>query len=259
MTMIKPELVKKVKSYFDLNIYETKVWLALLSKGISSAGEIAEMSGVPRSRTYDVLESLEKQGFAIEKLGKPIKYLAIKPAVIIEKLKNNAVKEAEEKAKSLAEMKEGKDYSELELLYKTGIKPVKTEELSGAVRGRTNLNAQIREMVENAEKEVIIVTNAKSLEREARILKPIVEKLNKNGINIKIGIDNEEEARKLRKELKAEIKCLNLNARFYIVDGKEILFMLTPEAGDEEIGIWISTEFFSSALKQLFELAWREK
>ena len=29
-------------------------------------GEIAEISRVPRSRTYDVLEGLEKKGFAFE-------------------------------------------------------------------------------------------------------------------------------------------------------------------------------------------------
>ena len=72
----KQELVKKIKEYFNLNIYETKVWLALLSKGVASAGEVAELSGVPRSRTYDVLESLEKQGFAMMKLGKPVKYIS---------------------------------------------------------------------------------------------------------------------------------------------------------------------------------------
>ena len=49
--IVKPELVKQIKEYFNLNIYETKVWIALLSKGIASAGEIAELSGVPRSRT----------------------------------------------------------------------------------------------------------------------------------------------------------------------------------------------------------------
>ena len=65
--IIKPELVRRIKEYFNLNIYETKVWLALLSKGVASAGEVAEISGVPRSRTYDVLESLEKRGFAITK------------------------------------------------------------------------------------------------------------------------------------------------------------------------------------------------
>ena len=73
--IIKPELVKKIKEYFSLNIYETKVWLALLGKGVATAGEIAEISNVPRSRTYDVLESLEKRGFAIAKLGKPVKYI----------------------------------------------------------------------------------------------------------------------------------------------------------------------------------------
>jgi len=85
----KQDLINKIKDYFDLNIYETKVWLALLGKGSASAGEIASISGVPRSRTYDVLEGLEKKGFAIVKLGKPVKYLGVKPKMILEKMKNN--------------------------------------------------------------------------------------------------------------------------------------------------------------------------
>ena len=65
---MKQELINKIRDYFDLNVYETKVWLALLGKGIASAGEVAGISKVPRSRTYDVLETLEKKGFAIVKL-----------------------------------------------------------------------------------------------------------------------------------------------------------------------------------------------
>ena len=95
--IMKQDIVKKIKEYFNLNIYETKVWVALLSKGIASAGEIAEISGVPRSRTYDVLESLEKSGFAIIKIGKPVKYIAVKPVEVIEKIKlNKLIKENEE-------------------------------------------------------------------------------------------------------------------------------------------------------------------
>ena len=111
--IIKQELVKKIRDYFNLNIYETKVWLALLGKGVASAGEIAELSGVPRSRTYDVLESLEKTGFAVMKLGKPVKYIAVKPNIIIEKLKTNTLKNADEKVKILcgAGVKNGKDVS----------------------------------------------------------------------------------------------------------------------------------------------------
>src|SRR3990167_10143040 len=95
--LVKQNLISKIKDLFDLNIYETKVWLALLGKGVASAGEVASISGVPRSRAYDVLENLEKRGFAIVKLGKPIKYFGVKPKIILEKLKNNVSKDAKEK------------------------------------------------------------------------------------------------------------------------------------------------------------------
>ena len=87
--LIKEELIKRIRDYFNLNTYETKIWLALLKKGVATAGEIATISGVPRSRTYDVLEGLEKRGFAIVKLDKPVRYLGVKPRIILEKLKNN--------------------------------------------------------------------------------------------------------------------------------------------------------------------------
>src|SRR3989338_1659023 len=103
--MIKQELVKRIKEYFNLNIYETKVWIALLTKGIASAGEVAAISGVPRSRTYDVLESLEKRGFAIVKIGKPVKYISVKPTEVLEKIKSNTMQEAQEKVKSLLNLK----------------------------------------------------------------------------------------------------------------------------------------------------------
>src|SRR3990167_9266302 len=118
--LVKQELVKKIKDYFGLNVYETKVWLALISKGIASAGEVADISGVPRSRTYDVLESLEKRGFAIVKIGKPVKYLGVKPHVILEKLKNNVKKDAEERMEDLSKIKTTDEFLKLEELYRGG-------------------------------------------------------------------------------------------------------------------------------------------
>ena len=115
--IVKQELVSRIKDYFDLNIYETKVWLALLKKGVASAGEVAEASGIPRSRTYDVLESLEKKGFAIAKLDKPVKYIGVKPRIILEKLKNNVKKEANEKMIELSKVRSSDEYTKLEELY----------------------------------------------------------------------------------------------------------------------------------------------
>jgi len=145
--LIKQELISRIKDYFDLNIYETKVWLALLGKGIASAGEVANISGVPRSRTYDVLESLDKRGFAIVKLGKPVKYIGVKPHMILEKLKNNVRRDAEDKIVTLSKIKTTSEFEELANLYSEGMNPIKREEISVALKGKSNISNHLREMM----------------------------------------------------------------------------------------------------------------
>ena len=256
----RPELLKKIKGYFDLNIYETKVWLALLSKGISSAGEIAEISGVPRSRTYDVLESLEKQGFAIAKIGKPVKYIAVRPEIVIEKLKNNIARNADEKVLTLANLKETKEYAELEELHKTGVQPVKSSEMSGVIRGRLNLYSHIREMLENSEKECILCMPASELEARNRIFNGLFERLKKAGINVTAALSGQDsEIKKVCDKFKLKAEKLDLNAKFFISDRKQVLFIITGSGDEEEIGIWLNSEFFSGALAYLFELAIKKK
>ena len=161
--LVKQELINKIKDYFDLNVYETKVWLALLGKGTASAGEIAEISGVPRSRTYDVLENLEKKGFAIVKLGKPVKYLGVKPRMILDKLKNNVKRDAEERIEGLSNIKDTTEFTQLEELYHGGVNPIKREEISAALKGRSNISSYLRDIIENAKKEVLICTNASEI------------------------------------------------------------------------------------------------
>ncbi|MFH1249162.1 MAG: helix-turn-helix domain-containing protein [archaeon] len=255
--IVKPELLKKIKHYFNINIYEAKVWMALLSRGVASAGEIAEISDVPRSRTYDVLESLEKQGFAIEKLGKPVKYIAVKPAAILEKLKNNASKEIDEKLDSLNKLKDTNEYGELETLYTQGISPVSAAELSGAVRGSGNVDAQMREMIDGAEKQIILVTTLNALKQEHRFLKHAINKIGKKGIDFKIAVNAKPEDLKNFEEYKNIISTTNLNSRFCIVDGKQTFFTLSDKH-DEEIGVWINSPFFTETLKNLFESSCRK-
>ena len=160
--IVKTELVSKIKDYFDLNVYETKVWLALLGKGVASAGEVAQLSSVPRSRAYDVLESLEKKGFAIVKLGKPVKYLGVKTRMILEKLKNNVRSEAEERIVTLSGIKETSEFTQLEDLYREGINPVNRGEVSAALKGKSNISGYLRDILQEAKKEVIICTSAEN-------------------------------------------------------------------------------------------------
>jgi len=255
--IIKPELIKKIRDYFSLNIYETKVWLALLGKGVASAGEIAEISGVPRSRTYDVLESLEKQGFAISKLGKPAKYIAVKPGVILEKMKRNTMKQAEQKVDILSKLKETNEYSELENLYNTGIQPVRHEELSGAIKGKSTIYGHIKEILENAKKEVIICTSARDFSDKQRLFSTLITRLMRNNIKVTVALSGTDpEIKKLSNKLKIKIRKIDINAKFFVVDKEQVLFMLSEGTiAEEELAIWLNSEFFTNALAYLFDQA----
>jgi len=254
--LLKQELINKIKDYFDLNIYETKVWLALLGKGIASAGEVADLSGVPRSRTYDVLESLEKKGFSIVKLGKPVKYLGVKPRIIIEKLKNNVRKDAEDRIQSLLKIRETDEYTQLENLYTGGISPAKREDISAAIKGRSNISNHLREILLNAKKEVIICTNAEELSLKSKLFQQTFETLKKANIKIIVALSGDKElVKKISTNLDLKVKSINIDAKFFIVDRNEILFYLSKGNDKEDTAIWLNSDFFAMAFASLFDKA----
>ncbi len=256
--LVKNDLVAKIKDYFELNIYETKVWLALLGKGSASAGEIASLSGVPRSRTYDVLESLEKKGFAIVKLGKPVKYLGVKPRVILEKLKNNVRVEAEERFQSLSNIKDTAEFLQLEDLYTVGINPVKREDLSAAIRGRSTISNYLREIIDAAEKEVIFSMSIKEMKMKESLFSETFNSLKKKGIKIQVALSGDpEEVKKFSESLKIKISPINVESKFFIIDRKEVLFYLSKESTKDDQAIWLNSEFFAEAFASLFELSIR--
>ncbi len=254
--IIKQELISKIKDYFGLNIYETKVWLALLGKGVASAGEVAGISKVPRSRTYDVLESLEKKGFAIVKLGKPVKYIGVKPRIILEKLRNNVRKDAEEKIVNLSKIKSTEEYIQLEELHREGIDPVKREDISAALRGKSNISNYLREILQNAEKEVIICTNADEVGSKTKLFQQTLEVLRKANIKIKMALSGDPKLiKQIENKFDLKIKQINIDAKFFIIDRKEILFYVSKNADNEDIAIWLNSDFFAQAFACLFEKA----
>jgi sugar-specific transcriptional regulator TrmB len=247
--IFKQELVKRIKEFFNLNIYETKVWVALLSKGIASAGEIAALSSVPRSRTYDVLESLEKRGFAIIKIGKPVKYIAVKPTEVLEKLKSKTLNDAQERVNSLANLKETPEYVELEKLHNTGFSPIKSHEITGSLRGRPNVVTRLRELVQNAKREVLIATSVVDFEDKSRVLLPALENAEKGNVKVKLALSgNPERIKKITSKFNIKSKPSESSARVYIADKTEVLFMITSENSDEEIAIWLNSPFFAESM-----------
>jgi len=255
------ELIGRIKDHFDLNLYETKVWLALLSKGVASVGEVAALSRVPRSRTYDVLESLEKKGFAIIRMGKPVKYLGVKPQIILERIKQDIRKGAEEKVNVLTKLKDTDEFVKLNELYTQGINPVKKEEISTSLRGKSNITNFLREIIESAKKEVVICTNAGEIKSKAKIFAQTIAILKKANIKIKMALSGDDKTiKELEEKLGVKIKRTEIDSKFFIVDRREVLFYISKSGSDsEDIAVWLNSEFFVESFASLFEKAIGEK
>jgi sugar-specific transcriptional regulator TrmB len=261
--IVKEEFLSRLRKIFDLNLYEVKVWTALLSRGVSTAGELSSISNVPRSRTYDILESLDKKGFVVMKLGKPIKFVALKPEEVIERVKKNLVNDAKEKTKRLETLKQDDVLLELSSLFKEGIKYVEAGDLSGALKGRQNLYNHLDMLVNEAQRTLTFVTTKDGLNRKLEVLMPSLEKAKKRGVVIRIAAPIDASNKHIAKELQkvAEVRSLSgLNSRFCVVDSEQLMFMLLDDATvhpNYDIGVWINTPFFAQSLEQLFEIAWK--
>jgi HTH-type transcriptional regulator, sugar sensing transcriptional regulator len=261
--IVKEEFLSKLRRYFSLNLYEVKIWAALLSRGVSTAGELSDIANVPRSRSYDVLESLEKKGFVIMKLGKPIKYLAVPPTEVMDRVKKNMREDAEEKINRLEELKSTDVLNELNTLHTQGIDLVEPTDLSGSLRGRHNLYNHLELTIRNAEESVILMTTTPGLLRKVEGLKPTFQKIKKRGVKIRIAAPITKETAAAVKDIcdVAEVRHTNSKARFCVVDGKEIIFMVIDDSEVHptyDIGIWVNTPFFANAMMELFDLAWKE-
>jgi sugar-specific transcriptional regulator TrmB len=259
--IVKDEFLSKLRRYFSLNLYEVKIWAALLSRGVSTAGELSDIANVPRSRSYDVLESLEKKGFVIMKIGKPIKYIAVPPVEVVTRVKKNMHEEAQEKIKRLDNMKNTEVLAEINTLHSQGIELIEPSDLSGSLRGRHNLYNHLELAIRSAEKSVDIMTTSQGLMRKIEGLKPTFEKIKKKGVNIRIAAPLTKETKSAVKDIcnVADVRHTDNKARFAIIDNKDLIFMVLDDKEVHptyDIGIWVNTPFFASALSNLFDLSW---
>ena len=260
--IVQKDFLNKLKD-FGLNSYESKLWIALLSRGVSTAGELSDISNVPRSRAYDVLESLEKKGFIVVKVGKPIKYLAVPPTEVVERVKKKILEDADQQTKILTDLKDSDVLSELNTLHTEGVKLVDPTDRSGAFRGRDKVHDHIVSMVKRARKSITLMSSLDGAERKYDLLANHLKKATNNGIEVRIALPKAADKEVIANFSKlAKVKQFkNAGARFCIVDGKEVLVFLT---NDEKVhksydcAVWLDAPYFVEYFSSLFENEWKQ-
>jgi len=81
-------VVEKLRQ-IGLTEYEAKAYTALLNAHLNTATQVSEKSGVPRTRIYSVLESLQAKGWIRIISGVPLLFKAVEPATVFEKVKED--------------------------------------------------------------------------------------------------------------------------------------------------------------------------
>ena len=223
--MINPrEMIKKTRS-FGLNSYEAKLWAALLSKGVSTAGELSDIANVPRSRSYDVLESLEKKGFVVMKLGKPIKYLAVPPKKVIERVKEQLEKNTERQLSYIKHTNLNNIITAFQELYERSTDH--TKDIAAVIRGRKNIYKHLAFLFKDAKEGILLSTEPKTKEHQA-----IIDET----------------------KTKTTIKPLDVGLRMCLVDEESALIFPVKEAEahpDYDLCIWIKNKHTTKFLKQI--------
>lgn len=265
MALASTKTMDALKS-IGLNSYERRIWVALLVKGISSVGNIADLANVPRSRSYDILQSLADKGFVVLQPGRPLRVVAVAPDEALERVKKRIEEEFRSIVERIDDLKESSAMRELREIYQRGIKAVKPEEVTGALKGKYSVFQQLSTMFKGASKNISVVTTPEGLNELANNHFEILRKAREKGVEIKIASVVNENTLNAIKTLSsvAEIRSLNekdipIYGRFAIVDGREILLGLADSnvESTQDLALWSRSEHTASkVLLPLFKLLW---
>jgi len=80
---------KKSLEKVGLTSYEIRTYVSLVDAGELNAAELSQKSGVPYSKIYEVLGTLEEKGWIGSDDSRPTKYFAKSPSTALETTKQN--------------------------------------------------------------------------------------------------------------------------------------------------------------------------
>ncbi len=223
------EVLDALKS-IGLNLYERKIFLALLSKGVATAAEVSEIANVPRSRSYDILESLAEKGFVVFQPSKPIKYVALAPAEALERTKHNLARKHEEMIERINRLKNSPVLEEMERVFKQGLSMVSPADMTGTLKGRFTINRQMQSVFREAKKSIDIITTEQGLNELYKKHFRILKKAARNGVKLRIAAPlRDEDAVKAFSQI-AELKNVESPyGRVVSVDNRQMMMALTDD------------------------------
>lgn len=250
--MDKAKIIKILEKN-DFTSGEAKVYVALLSWGLTTIGNVVKNSGISRSKVYDILERLSQKGLVSKIMQNKIAhYEAESPTRITRFL--------EEKEKEIAKQKEELNsfIPNLENIYKNK-KQDKSVQVFMGKKGLKNFFENILELLDDKEEYIAFSVVEVPPEFEG-YLTDWADKLNKNKIKIR-AIFNENANKKrileYSKQKFTRVKIIEKEfdspAVFNVYKNKVGILIWTSEP----LAIIIENKEVAKSFKRYFEIIWK--
>ncbi|HEY7107935.1 MAG TPA: helix-turn-helix domain-containing protein [Nitrososphaeraceae archaeon] len=243
------------KALEDLGLtgYEIKAYICLLEFGPVTASELSKKCGVPYSKIYDVLNSLEQKGWIETSSSRPQKFFPKSPHTAIETTKmliDNRLKTSENLV-----------VAELSPVYeRTGIK--ERPEI-WVVRGLYNIASKVMEIIETCQEELLVAIPEIS-ENIARTVQPALRSLSEKGVKITVlvsSMTNSEIVRAISRVADVRVKD-SMFGGGVIGDTSQVMILLGDAKGGsgnpEPIAIWANHSGLARFAKEYFQYLWRD-
>ena len=147
------EIISELRQ-FGFTLYESKAYITLIGKGVLSGPGISKYSRIPKSKIYDVVETLLSKRVIEEFPGTPRKFKARPIDNVFEGLienERNKIDKLEKKAKDLKPRING-------ILKSTERSYIDKDSIIWTIDGRKAFHEKFAEMGDRSLKEVFVIT-----------------------------------------------------------------------------------------------------
>ena len=219
-----------------LTMYEAQAYVTLTSLISSTASEIAEKSGIPRSKIYDVLKGLIKKNFIDVEDGRPLTYNVKSPVEVLSREKEHVNSEIDDTITRLTYIYEnGMSQVQAPIWRIYGVEKIIDQEIEIINRAKSSINMRIGFLFEG-EGEALVKAFKRRRGLEVNILASPTCYINDEEVNII----------KMFKDADINIQKADIPfVKVLISDSKEMMHTYTKFSEDKRnvipqtaIGIW---------------------
>lgn len=251
------EKTEKALRDIGLTEYESLAYLSLLKLGEATAEIISEVSTIPYSKVYSVLEGLEMKGWVDIERGRPRRYFPRSPtdSLRAEQLRMESEFERNRDIiiQELQPMYEQKDLREMPEIW--------------IVRGEKNVFDKMVELIQTARKEIMVVLPM--VPERITDLSPTIDRIVDTNVqsildsNICVKILTTKEVMDSIGGISTNLAEFRVRNELYgggiVVDGRETLIFLGHEFAEEppmDMAIWSDNEALTMISTVYFQNLW---